>query len=191
MSIQTRLLKQRYSTMNLRTPTKTDLIDNGLPSIRFKSTTAAKLSSIKDILLFPPSRDKYFSSYITLVRDFYAEVEITRAEGKQPRVESELYNQQLVRKLAYYIKNPQYFGSSFEHYAITWMFNLQMSMRSYIMRQRIARGELPPIWNKCNFAQTKGHYKPPMPMNNPAMLLIGNLFWDLCVDDAYIYLSKV
>ena len=176
--------------MNLRTPTKPDLVAAGLRNIQFKTVPAAKLECIKDILLYPPKRDRYFKAYISLIRDFYDEVELTRLSGKQPRVESELYNQQLIRKLAYYIKEPQYYGNSFSHYSITWLFNLQMSMRSYVMRQRIARGEIPPVWNKCNFALSKGYYKPPMPMDNIAMGLIGSLLWDICVDDAYKYLDK-
>lgn len=189
MGIQQRLLKQRYSAMNLRTPTKEELNDSGLRNVRFKSVSHSTLSKIRHILTHP-KKDKYFSHYIPLINDFYAEVDKTRASGKQPRVESELYNQQLVRKLAYYITYPQYYGHSFTHYSITWMFNLLMSMRSYIMRQRIARGEMKPCWNKC-LPTSHGYYPLPKPMGNPAMAAIASNIYDIVYDDVIGYLKRV
>ena len=190
MGIQQRLLKQRYSAMNLRTPTKEELKDGGLINIRFRSVSPINLSKIRAILLTPNKKDCYYETYIPLINDFYAEVEKVKTSGRQPRVESELYNQQLVRKLAYFIKNPQYYGHSFQHYSITWMFNLLMSMRSYIMRQRIARGELPPIWNK-SLPETNGYYKLPKPMGNNAMYSLAANIYDIVYDDAMRYLRKV
>ena len=190
MGIQQRLLKQRYSSMNLRTPTKEELNESGLVNIRFKKVIPTDLRKIKQILLYPPKRDKYFQGYITLIEDFFAEVSKTSSQGKIPRVMSELYNQQLLRKLSYFIQFPQQFGNSFDHYCITWMFNLMMSMRSYIMRQRIERGELPPIWNKC-LPSTHGYYKLPKPMDNQAMMALAYQIYDVVYEDSVRYLSKV
>jgi hypothetical protein len=190
MGIQQRLLKQRYSAMNLRTPTKEELNECGLTNVRFRSVSPISLSKIRAILLTPNKKDSHYETYLPLIKDFYAEVDKVKTSGRRPRVESEIYNQQLVRKLAYYIRYPQYFAHSFEHYAITWMFNLQMSMRSYIMRQRIARGELPPIWNK-SIPATNGYYKLPKPMGNPSMYSIAGDIYDIVYSDVIRYLSKV
>ena len=176
--------------MNLRTPTKEELNECGLTNVRFRSVSPISLSKIRAILLTPNNKDRYYETYIPLIKDFYAEVDKVKTSGRRPRVESELYNQQLVRKLAYYIRYPQYFAHSFEHYAITWMFNLQMSMRSYIMRQRIARGELPPIWNK-SIPATNGYYKLPKPMGNQAMYSMAADIYDVVYGDVIRYLSKV
>ena len=190
MSIQSRLLINRYSTMNLRTPTPEELDEEGLHIYRSRPLSKKRQSEFRHIMEFPAKRDKYYSGYSTLIRDFFDEVDKTVAKRGSTRAVIHLYKNHLVRKLAYYIKNPQYYGNSFDHYGITWVFNLMMAMRSFIMRQRIERGELPPIWNKHNFAQTKGHYESVKPMNNPAMRAVAYELYEFVIDDTMKYLKR-
>ena len=191
MSIQTRLLKQRYSELNLRTPTNQELLDGGLPQVRFKTLSQDKVSKFTNILKYPKYRDKYYSGYSSLINDYFMEVSMTAAKRGSSKAIPFLYNQHLVRKLAYFIKYKSYYSNSFDHYGITWTFNLLMAMRSFIMRQRIERKELPPIWNKHNFAATKGYYDTVKPMGNRAMRDIAYQLYDLCYDDTLLYMSKV
>ena len=172
--------------MNLKMPTTQELQDSGLPNVRFRKVGEKKISFIRNILLDPPKKDRYFSHYIPFVKDFYEEVD------KQPnsRVCSELYNQHLTRKLAHFIKYPQQYGNSFDHFGISWLFDLMMAMRSYVMRQRIARGEMPPVWNKCK-PSSAGYYKLPKPMGNEAMREIAYLIYDITYPDAKSYLHKL
>ena len=191
MSIQTRLLKQRYSELNLRTPNNQELIDGGCHQIKFRTLSPDKAAKFTLILKNPKYRDKYYKGYATLVSDYFKEVELTAAKRGSSRAIPFLYNQHLVRKLAYFMKYKSYYNDSFDHYGITWMFNLLMAMRSFVMRQMIERGELPPIWNKHNFAQTKGYYESVKPMGNRAMRDIAYNLYDLCYDDVLIYISKL
>ena len=189
MSITTRLHKQRYSPMNFRTPTKEELAENGFINIRFV-TNVHNLSKISYILKSPPIKDRYYEGYAQLIKDFYHECSLSAAKSsRRIGVLSQLYNQQLVKKLAYFLHNPQYYAHSFPNYSISWMFNLLMSMRSYIMRQRIERGEMKPCWNKCNPA-SNGYYKLPKPMGNKAMIAMGEAIFDIIYDDVLLYLKK-
>ena len=190
ISIQDRLLVQRYSTMNLRTPTTEELEDSGLHNIRFPIVSKAKLKELSYLLKNPPKKDRYYSGYATLITDFFDEVDKSVASRGSSRVLSQLYNQQLTRKLAHFVNQPTLYGNSFPHYGITWMFNLLMSMRSFVMRQRIERGEMSPVWNKCR-PESNGYYKLPKPMGNKAMSELAANIYDLVYSDCMRYLNKI
>ena len=119
------------------------------------------------------------------VADYFKELD----RSGNTRSLAHIYNQRLIRKTAYFIQNPQYFAHSWDNYGIALMFDIMMSMRSYVMRQRISRGEMPPVWNKCQ-PSSAGYYKLPKPMKNPAMILLAAEIYELVYDDTMLYISR-
>ncbi len=178
MSISQRLAVQRYSKLNIRTPSEEDLLAAGFVKRKFK-TTPEKRSRLRSILTDPIKKDKYYIYGEKISTDYYDNVD------KQPgaRTEAWLYYHQIVRKLAFFLYYPQYYGGSYQFYGIALMFNIQMFMRSYTMRCMGVRGEIPKMFRTSN-PKTSGYYRFPKPMRNPATSAWADQVYELAYDDA-------
>jgi len=171
--------------MNLKMPTNEELIDGNMHRVVMRKPKELSIQKFKTSICDPTKKDKYYNWYSPLIKDFLDEV------SRQPRsrVFVNIYNQQIVRKLAYYIRHPNYYGNSYTNFSISMMFGVLMSMRSYVMRQRIHRGEMKPVWNKCN-PSSAGYYPLPKPMTNPSMTAMGSEIYDIVYTDVLHYLSQ-
>lgn len=131
----------------------------------------------------PPKKDQYYQYLKPLIDDFYTEVDLAAKNTGQTRTESHLIYHIIVRKIAYYIYRPNYYGNSWRNFGISMMFGILMHMRQYVMRQKIMRGEMKPVYDKYR-AASHGYYPLPKPMGNDAMAEMADQIYDIFYSDA-------
>ena len=157
--------------------------DVGLGRNRKYRNTGKNRNKLRMIMEHPPKTDQYYPYLKPLIDDYYMEIDLVTASGKTPRAEGHLMYHIIVRKLAYFLLLPQQYGHSYRHFGVSMMFGILMAMRSFVMRQRIMRGEMRVVWNKCD-PTSNGDYRFPKPMGNPSMEAMANEVYDLFYEDA-------
>ena len=183
MSITTRLQKQRYGELNIKCPTKDDLLDYGLKVTRLRKPVPELFDSVIFHMRFPPKRDKYYKHYIYTVEKFM-EFYNQATKQSQWQIASQIVDIHLVGKLIYMNMHPNRFHG-FNHFKYTWIYNILCAMRKYIIKQRYLSGE---IRTNQSIAQwSAGFEKWPKPMANNAMGLLADLLYDL-VQPRYKYI---
>ena len=174
MGIQERLKRQRYGEHCIFMPTNDDIKHlkvnrNMRYSLKKKNTNSLVLNSF----INPPKKDKYFSGYYKLIND-YARYQ-SNSDGKSLTYIVETI---LISKLAYFLENSKIYNNNFNQYSQSWLFGAMCSMRKYVMYKKMKAGEIPILYDLNNPA-SNGYYPIPKPMNNPAMIALGEHLYEL------------
>lgn len=178
MSIQHRLKIQRYGYGNYKMPEPYMLTDSGLYPMRATRSHRAVGIEILNLMQEPPVRDKYYSGFSKIVRDYSWELD----QVSNKRALTSLSYSKIIQKLSYFMVNPQMYGNEFNNFAIPWISGILFSMRYYTMHRMSLRGEVPRI--NFSTALSAGFYKFPKPMGNAATLELAAKIFDIVYKDA-------
>lgn len=157
MSIQTRLARDRYSPMILQVPNK-DELDKHIPFDHNTKRMLHKhdiLRKVHNIYYLPP-KGRWRSTYSSVIDDY------AKIHGHESRSWFFIVKMLYMRYL-YFLKFPEKYGYSFEHYGIIWYNASLFQMRKAILKQMWLRGEIP-ILRDMNSPSSHQYYDLVKPM---------------------------
>lgn len=184
----TRLKKQRYGRLNLKAPTKDDLLDDNIRFSRLRKPVPHIFDDVIYHLRFPPIRDRYYDTYIPLVEDYMKWFNhATKQSQWQSR--SQIVDLHLAGKLLYMNLHPERFHG-FHEFKYTWFFNLLCAMRTYIITQMYLAGEI--HTNNTTSSWSAGFYPFPKPMGMNATSALADTLYDIIYERSeYIHKRSI
>lgn len=176
MSIQTRLLKARYSEQNIRLSYK---------DIYFKTkqyfyhTNREQLETTVQLVinqvLYPVKKDKYYKdNHQKIVEDYLKYC-------NTPKTNKLLFTQKVLLPIRYYILNKHLYNNTYEHIGISITVGILQHMRKAIMKQMILRKELPLIYDRTS-PSSNGYYPLYKPMLNKTTAVMRDNIYNLSID---------
>ena len=175
MTIQERLKRQRYGDRTVFMPNNNEI--KHIPTNRNLRTRLKKdkvYSRILDIFANPPKRDKYYQGYMKVINDYLSYV----PDASKNKSVTYLVEHILLKKLIYFIENKHRYEHNFQIYSQSWLYGALCSMRKYIMYHLMKENKIPILYDITS-PSSGGYYSLPKPMNNPAMIELGDKLYTI------------
>lgn len=143
-------------------------------NIRTRMKKDKVYSTIMNLFLNPPKKDKYYNTYSKTVIDYLSYVNNTDSNKSVTYIVDNI----LLKKLIYFKDYSHRYENNFQVYSQSWLYGALCSMRKYTMYNLIQLEQIPVIYD-FNSPSSNGYYPLPKPMNNPAMIELGDKLYTI------------